>query len=292
MASANGGSGPTNRFTETQTGMILKSSGAASWIGSPTYAPANVNPQGPIPMTGILNFPNVAANAFTDALSNVYVSKSTFPGNPGDASNADNLAARWYGYIYIPSNGIANGNGPNPIAFRIGSDDGSTVYIDGGTSGASGVNFTTPGTGSNPQINNSTYQGVTFKSVTLNLTPGLHAIDVEYFNGTGGGSMNFNWDPLGGNAWVTVPASSYSSPAAPPTGNNGGNGWSNNWSDPHNWSLGHAPQTGDTLVFDTTAPWIQSQRLRQHRLAVDRHRSGCLPGHRGQLDPRLQRRPE
>ncbi len=251
----NGGSGGTGTFTETQTGMVLKSSGAASWIGSPTYAPAGVNHQGPILLNGLINFPNVASTAFTDSLGNTYVGKSTFPGNPGDGGNTDNVYARWYGFIYIPSNGITNANGTNPIAFRVGSDDGSVLYIDGGSSQASGTNFESSGTGTNPQINNSTYQGVVFKSVTLNLTPGLHAIDVEYYQGGGGAGMFFNWDPLGGSTWADVPNSDFSTVASsvPPAGTNNGNGWSNNWSDPHNWSLGRAPVSGDTVVFNTGA---------------------------------------
>ncbi len=251
----NGGSGPTNTFTETQTGMILKSSGAASWIGSATYSPAQVFASAPIPMTGILSFPNIGANGFTDSLGNVDLTFPNLAHNAGDGNNIDNVAARWSGYLYIPSNGITNSNGANPISFRIGTHDGTALYIDGGTSGASGTNFTAPGTGTNPQINNSAFQNPVFKSITLNLTPGLHAIDVEYFNGTGNGSMIFNWDPLGGSARANVPSSNFSrlAAAAPPAGTNGGNGWSNNWSDPHNWSLGRAPQNGDTLVFDTGA---------------------------------------
>ncbi len=138
-----------------------------------------------------------------------------FSQNPSDGNNFDNQYARWTGFINIPNNGVIDSAGSNPIAFRVGSDDGSVLYIDGGTAtaspvGGNGTNFTAPGSGTNPQINNASFQGVTFRTVTLNLTPGLHAIDVEFFNGGGGGAMYFNWDPTGGSSFSDIPNSYYS----------------------------------------------------------------------------------
>ncbi len=260
---ANGGSGATGVYTETYSTMLLKSAGSASWIGSSAFAPANINGPNATTMTGVIDFPTQFSTGFTDSLGTVYF--GPYPGgifaqNPSDGNSYDNNFARWSGFINIPNNGVIDSAGSNPIAFRVGSDDGSVLYIDGGTStaspvGGNGTNFTAPGTGTNPQINNASYQGVTFRTVTLNLTPGLHAIDVEFFNGGGGGAMYFNWDPTGGSNFTDVPNSYYSTQSTATTYPGGGtfNPLGNNWSDPNNWSLGRAPQNGDTVEFSTSA---------------------------------------
>src|SRR5262249_1680866 len=144
------------------------------------------------------------------------------------------VLARWSGNITIPNNGKPG----NPITFSTSSDDGSVVYID---------NMTTP------VVNNNFYQGTTTRQATVNLTPGVHTIDIEWYNGGGGGTMYFNWDPTGGTlsgtppaASTLVPNSAFSQTISPaPTG-------SNDWSDPAKWKENKAPASGDTLVFDTT----------------------------------------
>src|SRR5208282_4024759 len=43
------------------------------------------------------------------------------------------------------------------------------------------------------------------------LTPGLHTIDVEYYQGGGGASLDVQWDPTGGTNFVDIPNSAFSS---------------------------------------------------------------------------------
>ena len=45
----------------------------------------------------------------------------------------------------------------------------------------------------------------------MDLTPGLHAIDVEYYQGGGGATMDAQWDPTGGSSFVDIPNSAFSS---------------------------------------------------------------------------------
>ena len=43
------------------------------------------------------------------------------------------------------------------------------------------------------------------------MTPGLHTIDVEYYNGGGGAAMDAQWDPTGGTNFVDIPNSAFPS---------------------------------------------------------------------------------
>ena len=43
----------------------------------------------------------------------------------------------------------------------------------------------------------------------MTLTPGLHTIDVEYYQGGGGASMDAQWDPTGGTNFVDIPNSAF-----------------------------------------------------------------------------------
>ena len=55
---------------------------------------------------------------------------------------------------------------PVPVNFETESDDGSVTYIDGKL-----------------VVNNDFFQGETFRTGLVNLTPGPHAIDIEYLPG-------------------------------------------------------------------------------------------------------------
>ena len=145
----------------------------SSWIGNQTPAARAL-------LTGSVDFPDISDNGFEDNNSTTYV-------NFGNNNNS--VEARWYGEIDIPNNGQVG----NPISFQTASDDGSMLYIDGA-----------------PVVNNNNYQGVTNAQGTLNLTPGLHSIDIEYYNGGGGAAMFARWDPTGGSSFVDIPNSVFS----------------------------------------------------------------------------------
>ena len=123
----------------------------AAWLGNQTPA---VTAQ----LVGPIDFPDIADNGFADSV-----------GDPAyynlGAGNNNNVEARWYGDIMIPGTGTA----PVPINFATTSDDGSMLYIDG-----------------NAVVNNNNFQGATQATGLADLTPGLHTIDVEYYQGGGG----------------------------------------------------------------------------------------------------------
>jgi autotransporter-associated beta strand protein len=150
----------------------------AVWLGNQTPAVT-------ARLIGPIDFPDIADNGFVDSLGdpNYY--------NLGGGNN-NNVEARWYGEIMIPGSGTA----PLPINFATTSDDGSMVYIDG-----------------NVVVNNNFFQPATQRTGLANLTPGPHAIDVEYYQGGGGASMDLQWDTTGGTNFVDIPNSAFFEPA-------------------------------------------------------------------------------
>ncbi len=147
-----------------------------AWLGNQTPA---VTAQ----LVGPIDFPDIADNGFADSV-----------GDPAyynlGAGNNNNVEARWYGDIMIPGTGTT----PVPINFATTSDDGSMLYIDG-----------------NAVVNNNNFQGATQATGLANLTPGLHTIDVEYYQGGGGATLDVQWDPTGGTNFVDIPNSAFSS---------------------------------------------------------------------------------
>ena len=144
----------------------------ADWIG-------NQNPAATVQLTGPLDFPNISANGFEDSQGTTYY-------NFGNNNNS--VESRWYGDITIPG----TGTNPVPINFATTSDDGSMLYIDGAA-----------------VVANNNYQGPAQATGLVNLTPGLHTIDIEYYNGGGGASMDAQWDPTGGTNFVDIPNSAF-----------------------------------------------------------------------------------
>jgi autotransporter-associated beta strand protein len=149
----------------------------SAWLGNQTPA---VTAQ----LVGPLDFPNIAANGFADSVGNpAYY-------NLGNGNN-NNVEARWYGDILIPGSGTS----PVPVNFATTSDDGSMLYIDG-----------------NAVVNNNNFQPPTKATGLASLTPGLHAIDVEFYQGGGGASLDVQWDTSGGTNFVDIPNSAFAVP--------------------------------------------------------------------------------
>jgi autotransporter-associated beta strand protein len=147
----------------------------SAWLG-------NLAPDVTEPLIGPIDFPDISDNGFADNLGNpAYY-------NIGNGNN--NVAARWYGNIMIPGSGTA----PVPVNFATTSDDGSMLYIDGAA-----------------VVQNNNFQGATQATGLVQLTPGIHAIDIEYYQGGGGASMDVQWDPTGGTNFVDIPISVFSS---------------------------------------------------------------------------------
>ena len=111
-------------------------------------------------LVGPIDFPDIADNGFADSDGD--------PAYYNLAGGNDNVEARWYGDILIPGTGTL----PVPVNFATTSDDGSMLYIDG-----------------NAVVSNNNFQGATQATGLVDLTPGLHTIDIEYYQGTGGATM-------------------------------------------------------------------------------------------------------
>ena len=136
------------------------------------------------PLVGPIDFPDIADNGFADSVGNpAYY-------NLGGGNN-NNVEARWYGDIMIPGTGTT----PVPINFATTSDDGSMLYIDG-----------------NAVVDNNNFQPATQATGIADLTPGLHTIDVEYYQGCCGATMDLQWDPTGGTNFVDIPNSAFFEP--------------------------------------------------------------------------------
>jgi fibronectin-binding autotransporter adhesin len=150
-----------------------------AWLGNQTPAVT-------APLIGPIDFPDIADNGFADSVGDpAYY-------NLGGGNN-NNVEARWYGDIMIPGTGTT----PVPINFATTSDDGSMLYIDG-----------------NAVVDNNNFQAVTQATGMVNLTPGLHTIDVEYYQGGGAAIMDAQWDSTGGNNFVDIPNSAFLSTQA------------------------------------------------------------------------------
>ena len=86
---------------------------------------------------------------------------------------------------------------PVPINFATTSDDGSVLYVDG-----------------NAVVDNNNLQAATQATGMANLTPGLHTIDVEYYQGGGGATLDVQWETTGGTNFVDIPNSAFSTSQA------------------------------------------------------------------------------
>ncbi len=91
----------------------------------------------------------------------------------GQSATPTQFAVRFTGMINITQAG--------PTTFQTGSDDGSKLYIDGVL-----------------VANSDGPHGVALNSSTVNLTAGLHNIQVDYVQGGGGDTLQVSYGPAGG----------------------------------------------------------------------------------------------
>ena len=98
-------------------------------------------------------------------------------------TSTNNIVSRFNGQIVVNSAGT--------YTFATTSDDGSMLYIDGQT-----------------VVANNFYQGANRRTGTLNLAPGLHDIEIGFYEGGGANSLVVDYSgPDTGDVQTTVPNS-------------------------------------------------------------------------------------
>ncbi|MEU8610907.1 family 16 glycoside hydrolase [Actinoplanes sp. NPDC048791] len=100
----------------------------------------------------------------------------------------DNFQAEVIGNVTIPAAGL--------YTFRLTSDDGSRLLIDGAT-----------------VINHDGLHGVTSMEGGITLTTGYHSLHIDYFEATGGQQLTLEWRQPGATAFTVVPNSALSTDA-------------------------------------------------------------------------------
>jgi autotransporter-associated beta strand protein len=123
------------------------------------------------------NFVSLAAlNAHMDPLAPALTANSSLAGAGFDFgqtgtgfpapynAGAANFETRWAGKYYAPTNGT--------YTFGTASDDGSMIFINGAV-----------------VVSNNYFQGVTYRSGTVDLTAGYHDITIAFYQGSGGYGM-------------------------------------------------------------------------------------------------------
>ncbi len=112
---------------------------------------------------------------------------------------ADYFAVRFVGQIDIPTDGI--------WTFRMESDQSAILFIDG-----------------QAVIVDDKGHPYRSRSTVVGLTPGLHDIEVRYWEGWSSAGLILYWDGPGVDFEEVIPASAFSSPAAEPVYDSGGDG--------------------------------------------------------------------
>ncbi|MEV4136626.1 family 16 glycoside hydrolase [Dactylosporangium sp. NPDC049742] len=92
--------------------------------------------------------------------------------------------------------GNVNVTAAGSYIFRLTSDDGSRLLVDGAT-----------------VINHDGLHGATAMDGTVTLGPGYHAIRIDYFERTGGQQLTLEWRPPGASGFTVVPNSALSTDA-------------------------------------------------------------------------------
>ncbi|MEV4641430.1 PA14 domain-containing protein [Actinoplanes sp. NPDC049548] len=125
---------------------------------------------------------------------------------PGQTPNVDKLmpAVNWttaadFGFEdHFQTEVIGNVSiaAAGTYAFRLTSDDGSRLLIDGAT-----------------VITNDGLHGATSVEGTVSLTTGYHALHIDFFERDGGQQLTLEWRPPGASAFAVVPTSVLSTDA-------------------------------------------------------------------------------
>jgi predicted esterase len=132
-------------------------------------------------------------NTLTPAAQGVMPNVSLFP-----ATQEDNFAFLWEGYINIPETGT--------YYLRTNSDDGSKLWLGSLNATGSPYNYTAVATVDNDGLHGSQDR----TSVALNLTAGTYPIAIAFYEQGGGQSITVSWrTPSSGTTFAPIPATAY-----------------------------------------------------------------------------------
>ncbi|MEL6863649.1 MAG: family 16 glycoside hydrolase [Bacteroidota bacterium] len=104
--------------------------------------------------------------------------------DPDLVQAGDNFAMEYTGYLQIPET--------NNYAFRLISDDGSRLFIDG-----------------QEVIDHDGLHGATAEEGSIGLEKGVHPFRVIYFQGRGGKNVALEWQAPGSAAYEVIPKNSF-----------------------------------------------------------------------------------
>ena len=130
-----------------------------------------------------------------------------------NASQAENYAFLWEGFIHIPTNGY--------YVFSSTSDDGSKIYLDLNSSHSSSpYNHSATALVNNDGLHGSQ----TVNSSRISLSAGVYPIAITFFQKGGGANMEISWRRVSQNGFTTfwsgtIPDSAFvDPPTTPPAG--------------------------------------------------------------------------
>lgn len=129
-----------------------------------------------------------------------------------NASQAENYAFLWEGFIYVPENGY--------YVFSSTSDDGSKIYLDLNSSHTSSPYSHT----ATAIVNNDGLHGSqTANSSRIQLSAGVYPIAITFFQKGGGANIGISWQRVSQYGTTTywsgaVPDSAFVDPPSPPAG--------------------------------------------------------------------------
>lgn len=117
-----------------------------------------------------------------------------------NATQSENYAFLWEGYIRIPSNGN--------YTFRTNSDDGSKLYLSPYNHTASAL------------VNNDGLHGSQNANGSITLAAGVYPIAITFFQQGGGANMSISWQKAGQSGWsmAPIPDSAFVDPPSQPVG--------------------------------------------------------------------------
>jgi len=114
-----------------------------------------------------------------------------------DIVNWQSTSAPWepgapHDYFAVRVVGTVRAHADGVYRFRLGSDDGSRLYIN-----------------DHVIVDNDGLHGMQYREGTVELEAGYHPLEILFFERTGTAGLHLEWRPPGQSSWATVPATAF-----------------------------------------------------------------------------------